>query len=114
MGPPAGNVPLVAWPRVSADQAAGAISRVAIAVAAAARRSRPVPSARPPAATAPSAISSGTSQGSEAFSFRTTSSVITPPAMASGPATRASMSPWANRTTPAPTSAAVKGASSDT
>ena len=39
-GPPAGNVPLVAWPSVWKDQAAGAIRSVAIAVAIAALRSR--------------------------------------------------------------------------
>jgi hypothetical protein len=39
-GPPAGKVPLVAWPSVWKDQAAGAIRSVAIAVAIAALRSR--------------------------------------------------------------------------
>jgi hypothetical protein len=112
-GPPAGNVPLVAWPSVCADQNAGAISSTPIAAPSAiARRGRNASAA---AAATPAAISTPGSQLSEAgSSCRIASSAATPASTATGAATRAIVPPSLSCAAPAPTSAAVNGASSET
>ena len=70
-GPPAGNVPLVAWPSVWTDQAAGAISSVARAMASARSRTRRCrANASATAAASPRRSARGASQASPPGSLR--------------------------------------------
>ena len=80
-----------------------------------ASRVTPRPNASVVAAIPPTTISSiGTQPSSPGYRPSTTSSVTIPAAIASGPITRAGVPPCMIRPTPAPTSAAVNGASCDT
>ena len=113
-GPPAGNVPLVAWPSVCADHAAGAISSAPIAAPSAiARRGRNASAAAAaiPAgdqhARQPARASPGCRAGSSPRRRRR-------PARRAAPSTRAVVPPSESCAAPAPTSAAVNGASSET
>ena len=91
-GPPAGNVPLVAWPSVCADQAAGAISSAPMtAPSAIARFGRNASAA---AAATPTAISTPGSQARESgLSCRIATSAATPASTATGASTRATCRP---------------------
>ncbi len=73
------------------------------------------PSASATAAIPPTTIrTAGTHPSWPGLLPRTISSVAMPAPIASGPMTRAGMPPFATTAMPAPTSAAVNGASSDT
>ena len=114
-GPPAGNVPLVAWPSVCADHAAGAISSAPTAAPSAIAR-RCGRNASAAAAAIPAATSTPGSHASEpGLSRRIISSRAD--ARQRRRAARARgrrVPPSASCATPAPTSAAVNGASSET
>ena len=115
-GPPAGNVPLVAWPSVWADQLAGAASRPARATPSATIRTRGEAAATMAAtATMPvTMITVFAHAGAPEVLLITTSSTKPPSTTAAGASQSVERSARRNWPTPPPTSAAVNGASSET
>ena len=92
MGPPAGNVELVAWPSVCTDQDAGAINSTATPTVATIRRTRWLETSTRPSAAAAVAptISQRAHSRSAALVPITIASVTAPPSRISGPAWRVS------------------------
>ena len=112
-GPPAGNVPLVAWPSVCADHAAGAISSTPSAAPSAIAR-------RAASASAAAADPGGDQQRGQpassdpGLSRRIATSVADAGEHRERPEHAPVVPPSASSAAPAPTSAAVNGASSET
>ena len=115
-GPPAGKVPLVAWPSVWADQLAGAASRPARATPSATIRTRGEAAATIAATdTMPvTMITVFAHAGAPEVLLITTSSTKPPRTTAAGASQSVERSARRNWPTPPPTSAAVNGASSET
>ncbi len=117
-GPPAGNVPLVAWPSVCTAQVAGASSTSPRAATsddpARPRPGRPTASTADQARTGDEQRPAAASVSSPGRLCSTISSVATAPATPRQASTRAVVPPPVTCGTSAPTSAAVNGASSET
>jgi hypothetical protein len=112
-GPPAGNVPCAACPRVCTAQVAGASVSTASAVASGARRHRPGAATSAAAAPSPPSTITGTAHASVSVALSTASSPSTPPPIAAAPIQRQWRPRIATWPAIAPVSAAVNGASSD-